>query len=125
LTKPAEFAVGNRRAVDPEAVDPDAGQPEDGPDAALRALERTLVEGDWPLLPEWAVEVSSEIGYTYDNSGSVLLVSGVLRLCRSASLGLRLHYHTGVSRGGAAQPPASRGGRWLLLTFLQPPAALW
>jgi hypothetical protein len=31
---------------------------EDGADAALRALERTLVEEGGLLLPEWAVAVS-------------------------------------------------------------------
>ena len=38
---------------------------------------------------------------------------------------LRLHYHTGVSRGGAVQPwdPAEAGG--FLANFLQSPAALW
>jgi hypothetical protein len=66
-------------AITGGAVDAEAGPQEEqqeGSDAALRALERTLVEEGGLLLPEWAVEVSSEIEYTYNNSGSVLLVPG-------------------------------------------------
>jgi hypothetical protein len=56
------------------AVHTDASQPEDGPDAARRALERRLVEESGILMSEWAVEVSTEIGYAYDNSSGVPLV---------------------------------------------------
>jgi hypothetical protein len=70
---------GEYEAITGGAVDSDAGpqQEQEDPDAALRALERTLVEEGGLLLPEWAVEVSSEIEYTYNNSGNVLLVPGV------------------------------------------------
>lgn len=66
----------------------------------------------------------------YNTAGVVLWpdgVSAVLELGAAVALpfreskvgfsDLRLHYHTGVSRRGAAQPWDPRGGRWLPSKF--------